>query len=121
MLYTEVLEALESDEHLEHFGIKGMHWGSRRASNSNTGSDSKQHTPMSGQTKKKIATTVGAVALGGLSAVVLGKHLKQIKQDKELLDRSQRLADDIFSKYGTSSLSDLNASRKEFGLPTLFN
>lgn len=120
MLYTEVLELLESDEHLEHFGIKGMHWGSRKSQTSDPNSGGKMHKPMSTQTKKKIATGVGAALLGGLAVGLAGKHLKQIKQDKALLDKSRKLTDDIFSKYGAMSFSDIDQSRKDFGLAPIF-
>jgi len=119
MLYTEILEDLNPQEHLEHFGIKGMHWGSKKNQNSSS-STSKTHQPMSIQTKKKIATSVGAALLGGLAVGIAGKQIKQIKQDKALMKKNDALVKDFFSQHQSTSFSDIDKLRADFGLAPIF-
>lgn len=65
------------EEYLEHFGIKGMHWGVRR-SDSSGGSSSNSSSKTDKNTKRKIA--LGAsVAIGTIGAIYLLRKNRTVK------------------------------------------
>lgn len=72
MLLNETKPPL--DEALEHFGVRGMHWGQRKNRSSNLNLDAYDEAPKKNHTVAKVAT-VGAVVLGAAAvAVILKKN-----------------------------------------------
>lgn len=71
MLYTEVLEALDTDEHLEHFGIKGMRWGQRRQADVNTATGSTDKPYSKKFSLKNVSTRTKVEAGAGVAAALL--------------------------------------------------
>lgn len=67
----------DTDEFLEHFGVKGMHWGSRKSETQKT---STTKTPKDNSKYKKIALAVGTglVSAGVLYLMHKNKSLKSI-------------------------------------------
>lgn len=116
---------MNSEEFLEHYGVKGMHWGvrnSRPASGSNGKSEKPKHS------KKKIAVGVavgvGAVAVG----VILAKNHKvkvaeiqrtaKLKAQNDIIKRhmeDQMKRDPVFATMTPAKLmAQHNASKAEF-------
>jgi hypothetical protein len=50
---TEQMQAMmNEDEFLEHFGVKGMKWGKRKAAPTHTSADAARYNKISGRAKK---------------------------------------------------------------------
>jgi hypothetical protein len=89
------MPTLTEEEYLEHFGILGMHWGTRKVESGTSNSGSKKSPAKSGLSRKSkigIGVGVGLVAAGGVAAAIfLSKN--KAKKLNEL--RKSQLADQI--------------------------
>lgn len=80
MLYTEVLELLESDENLEHFGTKGMRWGQRKQQTNSQKTPRKSMPKISNRAKVELGVGAAALVLGIVGAKKYKDTAKQLEE-----------------------------------------
>lgn len=106
---------LTQDRYLEHFGVKGMHWGVRR----DIPDDPFTKSARKQDRNRKIAKAVNAAALGvtvGLGALSVGKFLanfagptvRDTKATWDMWDRAgTKASQDFMSRLGNRSVSSV--------------
>ena len=86
--YIETFDSVD-DSYLEHFGIRGMHWGSRKSKSWSSQNRPRASDKIPKQSKQKMSTktkiAVGAAIVGGTLLAAYGgyKISEVIKQNKE--------------------------------------
>ena len=95
MLYTEVLELLESDENLEHFGTKGMRWGQRKQQTNSQKTPRKSMPKISNRAKVELGVGAAALVLGIVGAK---KYKDTAKQLEEMTWRAKTYGKDANDK-----------------------
>lgn len=118
MLYTEVLERLESDEHLEHFGTKGMRWGQRKQqeTSGSTNGSNRQLPKISNRAKVELGVGAAALVLGIVGAK---KYKDTAKQLEEMTWRAKTYGKD--ANDSRKLLDRLNIPGYSGAAPTLWH
>lgn len=105
----------ETEDFLEHFGVKGMHWGVRRSSGEpSAGARNRQLNKASRAADKATQKTevhaARARAFGGENKAKMAAAKEQYKADKVRI--GSREAKKAFNKVAESNLADLNKANE---------
>lgn len=97
---------LTEDEFLEHFGVKGMKWGKRKAENSS--SPNKTHTSADAARVNKLKARVASKGTDNLS----NDDLAKLNKRAQLMSEYKKNNPTTFKK-GQNALKEVVATRKD--------
>lgn len=91
---------IEEDDYIEHFGVKGMHWGSRKASTSSSGGSSKGKSSSEKITTRSSRKELRQIGKSSRMAIKQAAKAKTPQERKAAADKYQKDVIDKINQPG---------------------